>query len=146
MASVTPRTRPPFRADHVGSLLRPPALREARAAHAVGKLSAAELRAAEDRHIQDVIRKQESIGLRAATDGEYRRAYWHYDFVSRLAGTELYAPEQKIEFKGGVKLPLMLRVTGRIAWKEPTFIDDYKFVAANVKNSVAKQTIPAPSV
>jgi 5-methyltetrahydropteroyltriglutamate--homocysteine methyltransferase len=146
MATSNLRTRPPFRADHVGSLLRPPALREARAARATGKLSAAQLRAAEDQHIRDAIRKQEAIGLRAATDGEFRRAYWHYDFVSRLAGTELYAPEQKIEFKGGVKLPLMLRVTGRIAWKEPTFIDDYKFVAANVKNAVAKQTIPAPSV
>jgi 5-methyltetrahydropteroyltriglutamate--homocysteine methyltransferase len=146
MPAVNPRTRPPFRADHVGSLLRPPALREARAAHAAGKLSAAELRAVEDRHIREAIGKQESIGLRAATDGEYRRAYWHYDFVSRLAGTELYVPEQKVEFKGGVKLPHMLRVTGRIAWKEPVFIDDYGFVAASVTGAMAKQTIPAPSV
>ena len=144
--AIAPRTRPPFRADHVGSLLRPPALREARAARALGKLTAAELRAVEDRHIRDAIRKQEAIGLRAATDGEFRRAFWHYDFVARLAGTELYAPEQKIEFKGGVKLPLMLRVTGRIAWKEPTFIDDYEFVAANVQTAAVKQTIPAPSV
>lgn len=146
MPAIAPRIRPPFRADHVGSLLRPPALREARAAHAAGRLSAAELRAIEDRHIGDAIRKQESIGLRAATDGEYRRAYWHYDFVSRLAGTELYVPEQKVEFKGGVKLPHMLRVTGRIAWREPVFIDDYRFVAGNVTSAVAKQTIPAPSV
>jgi 5-methyltetrahydropteroyltriglutamate--homocysteine methyltransferase len=146
MPTITSRTRPPFRADHVGSLLRPPALREARAAHTAGTLSAAELRAIEDRHIREVIREQEAIGLRAATDGEYRRAYWHYDFVSRLAGTELYVPEQKVEFKGGVKLPHMLRVTGRIAWKEPVFVDDYRFVAGNVTSAVAKQTIPAPSV
>ena len=146
MPAIPSRSRPPFRADHVGSLLRPPALRAARADHAAGKITAAELRAVEDRHIRDAIHKQESIGLRAATDGEYRRAYWHYDFVSRLAGTELYVPEQKVEFKGGVKLPHMLRVTGRIAWKEPVFIDDYRFVAANVTSAVAKQTIPAPSV
>jgi 5-methyltetrahydropteroyltriglutamate--homocysteine methyltransferase len=146
MPAIAPRRRPPFRADHVGSLLRPPALREARAAHAAGTLPAAALRAEEDRHISAAIRKQEAIGLRAATDGEYRRAYWHYDFVARLAGTELYVPEQKVEFKGGVKLPHMLRVTGRIAWREPVFIDDYRFVAANVTTAMAKQTIPAPSV
>ena len=141
-----PRARPPFRADHVGSLLRPHALRDARTAHAAGTLDDAGLRAVEDRCILDAIRKQESIGLRAATDGEYRRAYWHYDFVSRLRGAELYVPEQKIEFKGGVKLPHMLRVTGKIAWQEPVFVDDFKFVADNVTTAVAKQTIPSPSV
>ena len=140
------RPRPPFRADHVGSLLRPPALREARTAHAAGGMTAAELRAVEDRHIRDAIRKQEAIGLRAATDGEYRRAYWHYDFVARLAGTELYVPERKVEFKGGVLLPHMLRVNGRIAWREPVFIEDYRFVAAYVSTAMAKQTIPSPSV
>jgi len=145
-AALAPRTRPPFRADHVGSLLRPPALREARAAHAAGTLPDAALREIEDRHIAEAIRKQESLGLRAATDGEYRRAYWHYDFVAGLAGCELYTPEQKIEFKGGVKLPHMLRVNGRIAWQRPVFIDDYKFVASHVSTAVAKQTIPAPSV
>ena len=146
MSEIAPRTRPPFRADHVGSLLRPPALREARAAHAAGTLPDAALREIEDRHIAEAIRKQESLGLRAATDGEYRRAYWHYDFVAGLAGCELYTPEQKIEFKGGVKLPHMLRVNGRIAWQRPVFIDDYKFVASHVSTAVAKQTIPAPSV
>jgi 5-methyltetrahydropteroyltriglutamate--homocysteine methyltransferase len=146
MAAIPARTRPPFRADHVGSLLRPPALREARAAHAAGKLPAEALRAQEDDAIKVAIRKQEAIGLRAPTDGEYRRAFWHYDFVSRLEGAELYVPEQKIEFKGGVKLPYMLRVHGKIAWKEPAFIEDYRFVAANVATAVAKQTIPSPSV
>ncbi|MCW3474488.1 5-methyltetrahydropteroyltriglutamate--homocysteine S-methyltransferase [Limobrevibacterium gyesilva] len=146
MPAVAPRTRPPFRADHVGSLLRPPALREARAAHAAGTLPAAELRAVEDRLIKAAIRKQEAIGLRAATDGEYRRAYWHYDFVSRLEGAELYVPEQKVEFKGGVQLPHKLRVNGRIAWREPVFVDDYRFVAASVATATAKQTIPSPSV
>ncbi len=141
-----PRTRPPFRADHVGSLLRPPALREARAKHAAGGLSATALRAIEDRSIAEAIARQEAIGLCAATDGEFRRAYWHYDFVARLGGTELYVPEQHVEFKGGVMLPHRLRVTGRIAWTQPAFIDDFRFVAGHVKTAVAKQTIPAPSV
>lgn len=143
---VAPRTRPPFRADHVGSLLRPAELKDARTAHANGKMDDAKLREIEDRLIAEVIAKQEQIGLRAATDGEYRRAYWHYDFVSRLEGVELYQPDQKIQFSGGVKLGHALRVNGKIAWKDPVFIDDYKFVASHVKTAVAKQTIPAPSV
>jgi 5-methyltetrahydropteroyltriglutamate--homocysteine methyltransferase len=146
MPATAPRARPPFRADHVGSLLRPPALREARAAHAEGRLAAEALRAVEDRHIAEAIAKQESIGLRAATDGEYRRAYWHYDFVAGLDGCELYVPEEKIAFQGGVLLPHKLRVNGRIAWNKPVFIDDYKFTASHVATAIAKQTIPAPSV
>ena len=143
---MTARPRPPFRADHVGSLLRPPALRAARADHAAGKLDAAGLRAIEDTHIAAAVARQESIGLRAATDGEYRRAYWHYDFVAGLQGCELYVPEQKIEFKGGVMLPHRLKVNGRVAWKTPVFVDDYRFTASKVTTAVAKQTIPSPSV
>lgn len=143
---MTARPRPPFRADHVGSLLRPVKLREARAARAAGTLPADALRAIEDACIAEAIAKQESIGLRAATDGEYRRAYWHYDFVARLDGAELYVPETKIEFKGGVQLGHKLRVNGRIAWKDPVFVDDYAFTASHTHGAIAKQTIPAPSV
>ena len=114
-ARAVPRSRPPFRADHVGSLLRPRELAEARAARKAGTLSPEALRAVEDRCITAAIARQEEIGLRAATDGEYRRAYWHYDFVAGLDGVEIYEPEQKIQFKGGVPLPHALRVTGRIA-------------------------------
>jgi 5-methyltetrahydropteroyltriglutamate--homocysteine methyltransferase len=145
-APVAARTRPPFRADHVGSLLRPMELRQARAARAEGRLSPADLRATEDRCIAAAIARQEAIGLRAATDGEYRRAYWHYDFVSGLDGVELYVPEQQVQFSGGVKLTHSLRVNGRIAWNRPVFVDDYRFTAAHVRTAVAKQTIPAPSV
>src|ERR1700735_2614718 len=143
---VGPRNLPPFRADHVGSLLRPRELVEARAARKAGTLSAEALRAVEDRCIEAAIRRQEELGLRAATDGEYRRAYWHYDFVSGLDGVELYEPEQKILFKGGVPLPLALRVTGRIGWGEPVMVDDYRFVAGHVHGAVPKMTIPSPSV
>lgn len=145
-AVIAPRTRPPFRADHVGSLLRPVELREARAAHKAGTLSAAALRAVEDRCIIAAIRKQEETGLRAATDGEYRRAYWHFDFVSGLDGVELYEPEQKVQFKGNVPLPHALRVSGPIRWNKPVMVDDWRFVAAQVRSAVPKQTIPSPSV
>ena len=139
------RSRPPFRADHVGSLLRPSELRRARQHAASGALSATELKAVEDRCITATIARQEAIGLRAATDGEYRRAYWHYDFVSQLDGVELYEPEQKVAFKGAV-LPLSLRVTDRVRWRKPAFVEDYRFLAGHVKGAVPKLTIPSPSV
>jgi 5-methyltetrahydropteroyltriglutamate--homocysteine methyltransferase len=137
--------KPPFRADHVGSLLRPPPLRAARAARASGEISAGQLRAEEDRCIRAAIRKQEEIGLRAATDGEYRRGYWHFDFLSRLDGVEMYEPEQKVQFKGAI-LPHALRVAGPIRWREPVMIEDFRFLAGNVARAVPKQTIPSPSV
>ena len=140
-----PRRRPPFRADHVGSLLRPPRPREARAARAAGRIDAAALRAIEDECVAAAIRQQEAIGLRAATDGEYRRAYWHFDFVAGLEGVELYEPEQKVQFKGAT-LPHALRVNGRIGWRRPVMIEDFRFVASHVTTAVAKQTIPSPSV
>ncbi|HVZ08227.1 5-methyltetrahydropteroyltriglutamate--homocysteine S-methyltransferase [Rhodopila sp.] len=137
---------PPFRADHVGSLLRPKELQVARSAWKAGTLSAPALREIEDRCITAAIARQESIGLRAVTDGEYRRAYWHYDFVSGLDGVEIYEPEEKIQFKGGIPLTHKLRVDGRIGWSKPVMIDDFRFVASHVRNAVPKQTIPSPSV
>ena len=143
---VAPRVAPPFRADHVGSLLRPPALQAARAAWKAGSLPLAGLRDVEDRCIAAAIAQQEAIGLRAATDGEYRRAYWHYDFVAGLDGVEIYEPEQKIQFKGNLPLPHALRVNGRIGWSQPVMIDHYRFLASHVRTAVPKQTIPSPSV
>ena len=145
-ARVGPRGLPPFRADHVGSLLRPRELVQARAARKAGTLSADALRAVEDRCIATAIRQQEELGLRAATDGEYRRAFWHYDFVAGLDGVELYEPEQKIQFKGGLPLPLALRVVGKIGWGKPVMVDDFRFVAGHVKTAMPKMTIPSPSV
>jgi 5-methyltetrahydropteroyltriglutamate--homocysteine methyltransferase len=121
-------------------------LQAARTEWKAGRLSREALREVEDRCIVRAITRQEEIGLRAATDGEYRRAFWHYDFVSGLDGVELYEPEQKIEFKGGVPLPLSLRVTGKIGWSRPVMIEDYRFLASHVRTSVPKQTIPSPSV
>lgn len=137
---------PPFRADHVGSLLRPRALAEARVAWKAGRLPADALAEVENRCIDAAIAKQEALGLRAATDGEYRRAYWHYDFVAGLDGVEIYEPEQKIQFKGGVPLGHALRVTGPITWSKPVMVDHYGYLASHVRQAVPKQTIPSPSV
>jgi 5-methyltetrahydropteroyltriglutamate--homocysteine methyltransferase len=143
---VAARQRPPFRADHVGSLLRPPALKEARRAHAEGQLDAAGLRRVEDACIARAVREQARIGLRAATDGEYRRAYWHFDFLAGLDGVEMYEPERKVEFKGAV-LPHALRVTGPIRWGAPVMVEDFRYTQSQVgAGVVAKQTIPSPSV
>ena len=147
-ASTAPakgRTTHRFRADHVGSLLRPAELKKARADHAAGRLDAAGLRAVEDRLIAAVIARQEATGLKVATDGEYRRAFWHYDFLAGLDGVELYEPEVKLAFSGAV-LPKMLRVTGRIAWNKPVFVEDFRFVHSHVKTALPKQTIPSPTV
>ncbi len=141
-----PFTTWPFRADHVGSLLRPKVLQQARARWKAGSLPQDGLRQVEDRCIAAAIARQEQIGLRAATDGEYRRAYWHYDFVAGLDGVEIYEPEQKIQFQGNVPLGHKLRVNGRIDWSKPVMIDHYQFLAAQVRTAVPKQTIPAPSV
>ncbi len=140
------RAAPPFRADHVGSLLRPKELQAARAAWKAGNLSRDALHEIEDRCIGAAIARQRDIGLRAVTDGEYRRAYWHYDFVSGLDGVEIYEPEQKIMFKGAMPLPHALRITGRVGWSKPVMIDDFRFVADHAGDAVAKQTIPSPSV
>ncbi len=141
-----PGSTPPFRADHVGSLLRPKELQVARTAWKAGTLPGDALREVEDRCITAAIAKQEEIGLRAATDGEYRRAYWHYDFVAGLDGVEIYEPEQKIQFKGNVPLTHALRVNGKIAWSKPVMLDHFAYLASHVRHAVPKQTIPSPSV
>jgi 5-methyltetrahydropteroyltriglutamate--homocysteine methyltransferase len=126
-----PRTKPPFRADHVGSLLRPAALKAARGKCERGGITAAELEAIEDREIEKVIRKQEEVGLRSVTDGEFRRAFWNYDFLGKLDGVEAYLGERKI--KGPQPKPMMLRVTGKLGSdRAHPMIEHFKFVAAHV--------------
>ena len=139
------RTNPPFRADHVGSLLRPPELRQARDRRKHGEIGDAELKALEDRAIQAVIAKQESIGLQDATDGEFRREFWHIDFLAGLEGVESFEAEHGIQFKGGVTRPIGLRVTGKIAFRGHPMIEHFRFLKAHAKGA-AKMTIPSPSV
>jgi 5-methyltetrahydropteroyltriglutamate--homocysteine methyltransferase len=140
-----PRSKPPFRADHVGSLLRPAALKQARAQRERGEISAAALAAIEDREIENVIKKQEAVGLRSVTDGEFRRAFWNYDFLGKLDGVEAYLGERKIKFQGPQPKPMMLRVTGKLgAYSAHPMIEHFKFVAGHTK-AAPKMTIPSPS-
>ena len=143
---MPPRTAPPFRADHVGSLLRTRSLKEARARHEKGGVSAVELKAIEDREIAAAIKKQEEIGLRAVTDGEFRRAFWNYDFLGALPGVEAYLGERKIKFQGVNPKPMMLRVTGKLGTLTAhPMLDHFKFVREHAK-ATPKMTIPSPSV
>ncbi|MFL6799442.1 MAG: 5-methyltetrahydropteroyltriglutamate--homocysteine S-methyltransferase [Xanthobacteraceae bacterium] len=137
--------KPPFRADHVGSLLRPLALKEARARHERGAITTDDLRAIEDREIEAVIVKQEALGLKSVTDGEFRRAFWNYDFLGQLEGVETYLGERKIKFEGRQPKPMMARVVRKLGGYTPhPMIEHFRFVATRTK-AVAKMTIPSPS-
>jgi len=141
-----PNGKPPFRADHVGSLLRPVPLREARAARAAGTIDAAALRAEEDKSIIEVIAAQKSVGLKDVTDGEFRRAFWHFDFLGGLGGVDLVESDQGIQFKGGQTKSYTLKVNGKIGYEPHPFVEDFRFVAGHAGDAVAKMTIPSPSV
>jgi 5-methyltetrahydropteroyltriglutamate--homocysteine methyltransferase len=139
------RTTPPFRADEVGSLLRPRALAEARARRGKNEITAAQLHEIEDREIEKVIRKQEEIGLKLATDGEFRRAYWHFDFFSMLDGVELYELDHGIQFQGVQSKPQSIRITGKIGFSDHPMIEHFKFLKAHTRVT-PKMTIPSPTV
>ena len=140
------RNRPPFRADHVGSLLRPPMLKDARARHERGEISDEYLRTVEDAAIQHVIARQAEIGLRSATDGEFRRAMWHFDFLERLDGVESFRSDHGIAFKGGIETQAKgLRVTGKIGFSTHPMLDHFRFLRDHTE-ATPKMTIPSPSV
>src|SRR6476620_5018950 len=142
---MTERTTPPFRADHVGSFLRTAPLKEARARREKNEISAAELTVAEDRAISAIISRQEDIGLRAATDGEFRRAFWNYDFLGELPGVEAYLGERKIKFQGVNPKPMMLRVTGKLCtFSGHPMLEHFKYVKEQTR-AAPKMTIPSPS-
>ncbi len=137
--------KPPFRADQVGSLLRPAELAEARAKFKRKEIDAAALREAEDRAIRAAVAKQESIGLQAVTDGEFRRDWWHVDFLAGFDGVEGYVAPLVVGFKDTEEQPPMIRVTGKVRRTKPVFVDSFKFMKSAVRNT-AKQTIPAPAM
>jgi len=141
-----PRTTPPFRADQVGSLLRSAPLKDARARRAAGEISAEQLREVEDREIESLIRKQEAIGLKAVTDGEYRRASWQTDFVSQLPGIEAYQGARAVRFQGAVQpKQVLIRVARRLGdFETHPMIEHFRFLAAHAK-AMPKMTIPSPS-
>src|SRR6187549_3122907 len=139
------RTKPPFRADHVGSFLRSAPLKEARAKREKNEITAEQLKAVEDREIEAIIRKQEAVGLKSVTDGEFRRAFWNYDFLGQIDGVEAYLGERKISFQGRQPRPMMLRVIGKLGGYRPhPMIEHFNFVAAHTK-ATQKMTIPSPS-
>jgi len=137
------RTTPPFRADHVGSLLRPAAVKEARAKHAAGTLAAAELHAIEDREIERLVRKQEEVGLQLVTDGELRRSWWHFDFYAGLDGVELYEADHGIQFAGVATKSQGLRVVGKIGFSGHPHLDHFRFLKSKA-GVTPKMCIPAP--
>ena len=140
------RTTPPFRADQVGSLLRPAALKHAREQAHAGAITPAQLKAVEDEQIRAVIRKQEEAGLQAVTDGEFRRAYWHFDFLEGLDGVEAVQADSGMNFKGNFNITKALRVMGRVGFSgHHPMIEHFRFVKDNT-GRVAKMTIPGPSM
>ena len=138
------RTKPPFRADHVGSLLRPPALKEARERRAKSEISAAELKAVEDREIARLIEKQEEVGLQAVTDGEFRRSWWHLDFLWGLDNCSRNVMDTGVAFAGVQTRAEGIRVDGKLGFSGHPMIDHFRFVAAHATRT-PKMTIPAPS-
>ena len=140
-------TRPaaPFRADQVGSLLRTAPLKEARARHAEGKLSVAQLREVEDREIEALIKKQEAVGLEVVTDGEFRRSWWHFDFLKGLEGVRGYRASHGIQFQGVQTRAEGIQVTGKVGFAGHPMLEHFRFLAAHT-GAVAKMTIPSPSV
>src|SRR4051812_5126359 len=127
---MTQRATPPFRADHVGSLLRTAPLKDARAKQAKGEIDAAALQAAEDREIEKIIKKQEDVGLKLATDGEFRRSWWHFDFFWGLKGVEwISAP--LIKFHGVDTKSEAVKITGKVDFAGHPMIEHFKFLKAH---------------
>jgi 5-methyltetrahydropteroyltriglutamate--homocysteine methyltransferase len=136
--------QPPFRADQVGSLLRPRELAETRRRWKKGELTGEALREAEDKAIREAIRRQEEAGLQGITDGEFRRDWWHLDFLSQLEGVqvrEMSGPG----FGGTEEQPPIPIVAGKVSYRRPVMVDDFAFLKANTGRT-AKQTIPSPSM
>jgi 5-methyltetrahydropteroyltriglutamate--homocysteine methyltransferase len=147
---MSPRTTPPFRADHVGSLLRPRVLLQAREDAARGAISPDDLRAIEDEAIRDAVGMQEDIGLRSVTDGEFRRASWHMDFIYEIAGVQKADQAMKSVFhneNGDIEFtPTAVRVTGKIGMDHTIFGSAFEFLRDTATSATPKLTIPAPSL
>jgi methionine synthase II (cobalamin-independent) len=144
------RTKPPFRADHVGSLLRPARLHDARADLAAGRIDAEALQSVEDEAIREIVRRQEEVGLQSATDGEFRRASWHMDFIYQLDGITREAGHISVTFhneQGDIEFtPAALHVDGKLGVSSTIFGDAFQFLQRTVTTAVPKLTIPSPSM
>ncbi|AUH01730.1 5-methyltetrahydropteroyltriglutamate--homocysteine S-methyltransferase [Prodigiosinella confusarubida] len=141
------QTLPPFRADVVGSLLRPAAIKQAREQFQAGEIDAAQLRNIEDQEILRAVELQRNTGLQVVTDGEFRRAWWHFDFFEGLSGVERYEAEQGIQFNGIQTKSRGIKVTGKVSFNpQHPMLADFRYLHAIAGDAVAKMTIPSPSV
>ena len=141
-------TRPPFRADHVGSLLRPHELHDLREKVRQGKAAAADLKQAEDRLIREVVKLQEDIGLPSITDGEFRRDWWHIDFLHGFDGVELSTGDiyGDAKFKGTHEQPPTMTLAGKLRRTKPSMLPHYQFLHSVVKKGLPKFTMPSPAM
>jgi 5-methyltetrahydropteroyltriglutamate--homocysteine methyltransferase len=139
-----PRSKPPFRADVVGSILRTAALKEGRAKREKGEISAAQLKEVEDREIETIVKKQEEVGLQVATDGEFRRSWWHFDFYDMLDGVEIQELDHGIQFQGVQTRPRTPRITGKLGFSNHPMLEHFKFLKAHTRVT-PKMCIPSPA-
>ncbi|MEA2878625.1 MAG: 5-methyltetrahydropteroyltriglutamate--homocysteine methyltransferase [Hyphomicrobiales bacterium] len=139
------RTKAPYRADQVGSFLRSEPLKEARRKREKGQIGAADLKKVEDTEIEKLIKTQEDIGMQLVTDGEYRRAWWHFDFLEGLDGVKGYEAEHGIQFAGVETKARGVKVTGKVGFTNHPFLEHFRFVKDHTKVT-PKMTIPSPSV
>ena len=137
--------KPPFRADHVGSLLRPQALHAARARHKNGEIDHAALHAVEDKCIEEAVKLQEDVGLQAVTDGEFRRDWWHIDFIHGFDGIDLTV-NKYAKFQASDEQPPFFKLTGKIRRSKPSMLDHFKFLKSVVKKGIPKFTMPSPAM
>ncbi|MBN7121200.1 cobalamin-independent methionine synthase II family protein [Erwinia billingiae] len=135
-----------YRAEVVGSFLRPAAIKQAREQFQKGEIDAVALRRIEDEAIRDVVTHQRACGLKVVTDGEFRRAWWHFDFFDGLEGVERYESEQGIQFNGVQTKAHGIRVTGKIGFGNHPMLEDFRYLKSISGDAVAKMTIPSPSV
>lgn len=140
------RSLPPFRADVVGSYLRPAALKQARQAFEKGELSASGLREEEDKAIRYSVHNQCNCGLHVVTDGEFRRTWWHFDFFDGLEGVERYDTEEGIQFSGVQTKSHNVRVVGKVKFGNHPMLKDFEFLKSLESGATPKMTIPSPSV
>ena len=147
---MSPRTSPPFRANHVGSLLRPQRLLQARDDFAAGRITVADLRTVEDQEIPGAVRMQEEVGLQSATDGEFRRASWHMDFIYALGGISKAPGNLAVKFvnpSGTIEwTPAALHVGSKVRLDGTIFGEDFTFLKSHVTTAVPKLTIPSPNM
>ncbi|GEK58391.1 5-methyltetrahydropteroyltriglutamate--homocysteine S-methyltransferase [Marinococcus halophilus] len=145
--SASWRTKAPYRADQVGSLLRTAAIKDARENYANGSISTEELRRVEDKEIERVVEKQKETGLQAVTDGEFRRAWWHFDFLEDLIGVEAYEKDSGIQFEGVQTKARGIKVTGKIDFSDKhPMLEDFRYLHQITGSTEAKFTIPSPNM